>query len=115
MIQAWAASHSTGWEHPNVAIQVQRHSWLTDNSIMVIPLEGKSAGLLVPGLVPVVGVNLAMYFSNSILDEQFPFFVTSKDPMQSHLGIREAFYAQRWNLVLQTAVDRNNEVCEEEC
>ena len=27
----------------------ERRSWLTDNSIMVIPLEGKSAGLLVTG------------------------------------------------------------------
>ena len=43
------------------------------------------------------------------------FFVTSKDPIESHLGIREAFYAQRWDLVLQTAVDGNNEVREEEC
>ena len=34
----------------------------------------------------------------------FPFFVTSKDPIQSHLGIREAFYAQRWDLVLLVAL-----------
>ena len=66
-------------------------------------------------MVSVVGVNLTTYFSNSVLDERFPFFVPSKDPIQSHLGIRETFYAQRWNLVLQTAMDRNNEVREEEC
>ena len=57
-------------------------------------------------MVPVAGVNLATYFSNSVLDEQFPFLVPSNDPIQCHLGIREAFYAQRWDLVLQTAVDR---------
>ena len=66
-------------------------------------------------MVPVVGVNLATYFSNSVLDERFPFLVTSKDLIQCHLGICEAFYAQRWDLVLQTAVDRNNEVREEKC
>ena len=66
-------------------------------------------------MVPVVGVNLATYFSNSVLDKWFPFFVTFKDPMYSHLGIREAFYGQGWDLVPQTAVDRNNEVREEEC
>ena len=66
-------------------------------------------------MVPVVGVNHATYFSDSVLDEWFPFFVTSKDPIESHLGIREALYAQRWDLVLQTAVDGNNEVREEEC
>ena len=34
----------------------------------------------------------------------FPFFATPKDPIQSHLGIREAFYAQRWDLVLLVAL-----------
>ena len=83
---------------------------------MVIPLMGQICWVVDPrAMVPVVGVDLVTYFSNSVLDEQFPFCVTSKGPIQSHLGICVAFYAQRWDLVLQTTVDRNNEVHEEEC
>ena len=61
-------------------------------------------------MVPAVGVNLVTYFSDSVLSKLVPFFVVSKDPIESHLGICETFSAQRWDLVLQTAVDRNNEL-----
>ena len=72
----------------------ERHNWLTDNSIDVIPREGKSAGLVAPGaMIPVVGMNVVMYLCDSVLNKLFPFFVTSKDPIESHLGICKAFYA----------------------
>ena len=66
-------------------------------------------------MVPVVGVNLASYLSDSVLDEWFPLLVTPKDPVESHLGVCKALHTQRRDLVLQTAVDRNNEFREKKC
>ena len=63
-------------------------------------------------MVPLIGLNLATYFSDSVLNELLPFLVTSNDPIEGYLGICEAFYAQRRDLVLETAVDRNYELRE---
>ena len=67
---------------------------------MVIPFELRSAGSAVPRtLIPVVGVHLKSYFSDSVLNEWFPLLVTPKDPVGSQLRICKALHAQLLHLV----------------